>query len=104
MTQAQLYLMAAVALLVIGLYGVFTCAHFLRKVISLNLFGSAIFLVYVAVARRIAGEVPDPVPHAMVLTGIVISVSATALALVLARRVKQLTGRTALPLPEESDS
>lgn len=104
MSQAQVYLLAASALLVIGLYGVFTCAHFLRKLIALNVFGTAVFLVYIAVGRRIAGEVPDPVPHAMVLTGIVISVSATALALVLARRVKQLTGRTELPMPEEPES
>lgn len=104
MTQPQIYLLAAAALLVVGLYGVFACAHFLRKMMALNLFGSAVFLVYIAVGRRIAGELPDPVPHAMVLTGIVISVSATALALVLARRVKQLTGRTELPMPEEPEA
>ena len=103
MSQAQVYLLAAAALLVLGLYGVFACAHFLRKMIALNIFGTAVFLIYIAVGRRIAGEVPDPVPHAMVLTGIVISVSATALALVLARRVKQLTRGTELPMPEDPD-
>ena len=42
-------------------------------------------------------EQPDPVPHAMVLTGIVVAVSATAFALVLARRIYSVTGSTRLP-------
>ena len=103
MSQAEIYLASALGILLIGLYGLFTQPHLVRKLIALNLFGSGIFLVYVAVARRIAGETPDPVPHAMVLTGIVISVSATALGLVLARRVKTLTGGTELPPPVEPE-
>ena len=43
-------------------------------------------------AARVAGDRPDPVPHAMVLTGIVVAVSATALALALACRIHQETG------------
>lgn len=103
MSQADLYLAAAVGIMMVGLYGVFTCAHLLRKLIALNLFGSGIFLLYVAVARRVPGELPDPVPHAMVLTGLVISISATALGLILARRVKTLTGHTELPPALEPD-
>jgi len=101
--QAEIYLASALGIMLIGLYGLFTQPHLLRKLIALNLFGSGIFLMYIAVARRIAGETPDPVPHAMVLTGIVISVSATALGLVLARRVKTLTGRTELPASVEHE-
>jgi len=37
------------------------------------------------------------VPHAMVITGIVVAVAATALALVLMLRVRVATGRSVLP-------
>ena len=45
------------------------------------------FVVLIAFARRVAGPVPDPVSHALVLTGIVVTVSATAVALALAVRL-----------------
>lgn len=101
MTSAEVYLVAAVAIMMIGLFGVFAQEHVLRKLVALNLFGSGVFLLYVAVAARVGVERLDPVPHAMVLTGIVISVSATALGLVLARRVRQLTGRVDLSERDE---
>ena len=43
--------------------------------------GNGIFLLLIAMAARAPGE-PDPVPHAMVLTAIVVAVSATAVMLV----------------------
>ena len=49
---------------------------------------SGVFLVLVALARRVPGPEPDPVPHAMVITGIVVAISATAMAVVLARRLR----------------
>ena len=52
-----------------------------------------------ALAQR--NGVPDPVPQAMVLTGIVVAVAATALALALTRKLHALTGR--LDLPEDAD-
>jgi multicomponent Na+:H+ antiporter subunit C len=59
--------------------------------------GSAVFLVLVAMAGRNPDAPPDPVPQAMVLTGIVVTVGATALALALACRVSRETGRSELP-------
>jgi multicomponent Na+:H+ antiporter subunit C len=52
--------------------------------------GTGVFMVLVATAVS-DGRVADPVPHAMVLTGIVVAVSATAfsLALSLARERRQ---------------
>ena len=44
---------------------------------------SGVFLVLVALAGRHLNTLPDPVPLAMVITGIVVTVSSTALALVL---------------------
>ena len=96
MTQSLWYALVGTGLFCIGLLGLILHRHLLRRILNLNVMGSGVFLVLVALARR-AGTLPDPVPHAMVLTGLVVSVSATALGLVLITRVQRLHGRTELP-------
>jgi len=96
-SQSTLYSVAGVVLFVTGLYGLIAQAHLVRKIISLNIMGSGIFLTLVALARRTPGSPPDPVPYAMVLTGLVVAVSATAFALMLARRIFEETGKPQLP-------
>lgn len=51
--------------------------------------GAGVFHVLVAVAYRGLDTAPDPVPQALVLTGIVVAVSATALALTLGQRLEK---------------
>ncbi|MFN4261541.1 MAG: sodium:proton antiporter [Gemmataceae bacterium] len=87
MSLAIWYALVGVVLFAIGLYGLIIREQMLRKILALNIMGSSVFLLLVAVADRRPGRPPDPVPHAMVLTGIVVAVSATALALALARRL-----------------
>jgi multicomponent Na+:H+ antiporter subunit C len=95
LTQYDLYAFGALALFSIGLHGLIVCRHLLRKVIALNFAGSGVFLLLVAFSRR-AGAEPDPVPQAMVLTGIVVAFAATAFALGLLVRIYRASGRTAL--------
>lgn len=94
MSQWVLYAISGVVLFAIGLYGLFTCEHVVRKIIAANVMGSGVFLVLVALARRTPSGLPDPVPHALVLTGIVVSVSATACALALAKRLERAEDET----------
>ena len=96
----RLYLVAGAGLFAIGLYGVLASAELLRKILGINLMGSGVFLVLIAMAARTTDPIPDPVPHAMVLTGIVVSVCGTGLALALADRVRTMTGQGS---PEEED-
>ena len=74
---------------VLGLRGVFADVAPLRRIIAINVMGNGVFLVFITLAARVAGDRPDPVPHAMVLTGIVVAVCATGLALILADRHRQ---------------
>jgi multicomponent Na+:H+ antiporter subunit C len=90
------YAATGVVLFTLGLFRLVTATHLLRNVIALNVMGAGIFLFLVAIAYRNGPERPDPVPHAMVLTGIVVAVSVTAFALALVRRLHRETGRTSL--------
>ena len=94
------YLVGGAALFGLGLRARIVHAHLVRKAIALNVTGAGVFLVLIALAARTPGPIPDPVPHAMVLTGIVVSVCATALLLALAERLRDETGRAELPEDE----
>jgi multicomponent Na+:H+ antiporter subunit C len=94
MSTGLLYALAGVLLFVLGATGAILLAHLLRKILAFNVMGSGAFLVLVGLAQR--GGVVDPVPQAMVLTGIVVAVAATALALGLARALHARTGRDGL--------
>ncbi len=94
-----LYPFAGVALVMTGMAGLLLQPHLLRKIMAFNIMGSGIFLILVGLGQREGS--PDPVSQAMVLTGIVVSVAATALALTLARRLLELTGEMQLPVPGE---
>ena len=87
MSQWVLYAFSGVLTLVVGVRTVFVHPRMMRKILALNLAGSGLFLLFVAIARREPEGPPDPVVHALVLTSIVVSVSATALALALLRRL-----------------
>lgn len=95
MSVGLLYALAGAALFAIGLAGLLLLPQLLRKILAFNILGSGAFLVLVGLGQRDGGV--DPVPQAMVLTGIVVAIAATALALALARRLLDLTGRMRLP-------
>ncbi len=86
MHSASIYAMAGVALFSIGISGVFFCSHPLRKILALNFASCGNFLIIVSLAGRQVGAPADPVPQALVLTGIVVAVSGSAVALTLYRR------------------
>jgi multicomponent Na+:H+ antiporter subunit C len=94
---AFLYAVVGVGLFCLGLYALIVEAHLLRKILAINVMGSGVFLVLVALAKRSGAASPDAVPQAMVITGIVVAISATALALVLMLKLALATGRAELP-------
>ena len=96
MDPVTLYKIAGIVLFSIALHGTLASEHLLRKILALNLMGSGIFLLLVAIARNSTAPFSDPVPHAMVLTGIVVAISSTAFALALARRIHDETRKVSL--------
>lgn len=82
MSQSIIYLVAGSALWLLGLHGLLRVQHALRRIIAINIMGSGVFMVMVALAART--QPADPVLQALVVTGLVVAVSATAFALRLA--------------------
>jgi multicomponent Na+:H+ antiporter subunit C len=87
LTAQILYALTGCLILALGLRTALLHASLLRRVVAINVMGTGVFMILLAIAYRGPGLAPDPVPHALVLTGIVVAVSATALALALARRL-----------------
>jgi multicomponent Na+:H+ antiporter subunit C len=102
--SATVFGLAGSVLVGLGLFGAIVNSEPLRKILSFNLLGGGVFLIFGAVARRgaAAGFYGDPVPQAMVITGIVVAFAATALAVALMLRLSQLPGETA-STPESED-
>ena len=96
MTTTLIYSLTGLILFGMGFYTLIIHSHPLRKILAVNIMATGVFLILVATAYIPLGEGEiDPIPHAMVLTGIVVSVSVTALALILACRVQE-TSNSAL--------
>jgi multicomponent Na+:H+ antiporter subunit C len=81
-----------------GLYGLITNPQPLRKIIAFNLIGAGVFLFFGVVARRgaAAGFGGDPIPQALVITGMVVAFAATALSVALLLQLFRATSRTSL--------
>jgi multicomponent Na+:H+ antiporter subunit C len=98
MSDATLFGLCGAVLVGLGLFGLIVHPQPLRKILAFNLVGGGVFLLFGAAARRgaAAGFRGDPVPHALIITGIVVAFAATALAIALLLRLFREAGRGTL--------
>ena len=104
MSSEILFGLCGAALVGIGLYGVICQPGALRRILAFNLLGSGVFLLFGAIAKRGGGVLAaagegvdgDPVPQALVITGLVVAFAATAIAVALLRRLADVGGRGTL--------
>ena len=94
----------AMVLFVIGLYTVLTHPNLIKKIIGINIMETSIFLFFVSIGYVQGARAPlvnpgnggqllvNPLPSAMILTGIVVALSVSAFALSLVVRLHQLYG------------
>lgn len=92
---------AAIALMMIGLYGLLTNRNVIKIILSLNVLEIGLNIFIISVGFTTGGVAPiftsqyadgavlfvDPLPQALVLTAIVIGVGTTALGLALAKNI-----------------
>src|SRR5262245_28459450 len=98
MSAATVFGLCAAVVAGLGLYGAIVNPQPLRKILAWNLLGSGVFMAFGAIARRgaAAGFGADPVPQALIITGIVVAFAATALATAVLLRLFQATGSATL--------
>lgn len=103
MSMFALLLAAGAAVFVVGLVAHLLARDLIRRIVALNVGSGGVMMILLALAYRgEAGEAPDPVPQALVLTGIVVMAALTGLALALARRVEN--GDDELEAPDTGDA
>lgn len=99
MTGPTLYALTGATLIGTGFYGLIAERNLLRRVVTFNLIGSGLFLFLGAVGAR-SGE-SDPIPQALIITGIVVALSASALAVGLVVAHARASGRPVLSEEDE---
>jgi|GEM_PF-7052331 multicomponent Na+:H+ antiporter subunit C len=77
-----IYALTGAALFCLGIVGIVLRQNPVQKLICFNLFTSGIFMIFIATSYT---QKPDSVATALVLTGLVVSLGATALGLMLIR-------------------
>ncbi len=97
------FYLAAVILFVIGAHTMLTHSNMIKKVIAMNIMDSSVFLLFVAIGYVKGGQAPiiretaemvyvNPLPGALIVTGIVVAVSVTAYALSIIVRIQKSFG------------
>ena len=91
----------SVAIMMIGFYAMIGKRNLIKKLIGMNIFQTSIFLFYISIGARKGGSVPilgapstyiNPLPHVLILTAIVVSVSTTAVALSILIKIHRTYG------------
>lgn len=86
MSAVSWFLLVGAALFALGSVRLLTAQDVIVRLVALNVAGSGGLLALVALAART--DEPDPVPHALALTGIVITVAVTGVGLAVVRRLE----------------
>ncbi len=91
-----------IVLMMLGFYAVIARGNLIKKIIGINIFQVSVFLFYISMAKVESGTAPilwdkavrydNPIPHVLMLTAIVVSVSTTAVALALVIRIRRAYG------------
>ncbi len=94
-----------VVLMMIGFYAMIRKNNLIKKLLGMNIFQTAIILLYISMGSKVGGKIPildkeqalagavqvagvvNPLPHVLMLTAIVVSVSVTGVALAVVLRI-----------------
>lgn len=102
-----------VFLICIGLWGILAGRSLIRKIIGLSILNSTVVILFILSGRIDGSRAPiltssgsglvvDPIPQALMLTAIVVGLSVTAVALILAVKIYRSCGSLDVRKIEES--
>lgn len=93
-----------IVLMMTGLYIVVARGNLVKKIVGLNVFQVAVFMLYISIGKVTGGTAPifpldmnvdpnviysNPLPHVLILTAIVVGVATTSLGLALIVRIRE---------------
>ena len=89
----------------LGMFGMIVCKNYMKKLMSMNIMQVSIIFFFLCFAQKEGGMIPvldgvtndpgayiNPLPHALMLTAIVVSLGTTGVALALLMRLKDKYG------------
>ena len=97
--------MLTLILFFLGVYGMIMCRNYMKKLMSMNVMQVAVIFFFLCFGQKTGGTLPilqtgltnpdlyiNPLPHALMLTAIVVSLGTTGVALALLIRIKETYG------------
>lgn len=104
LAEKGIYLMTFV-LMGLGILGMITCGNYMKKIMCMNILQVSIIFFFLALGQKEHGTLPvvvenllgadayiNPLPHALMLTAIVVSLGTTGVALALLMKIKGIYG------------
>lgn len=89
----------------LGIFGMISCGNYMKKVVCMNIMQVAIIFFFLTLGQKDGGTLPvlvqdilgaeayiNPLPHALMLTAIVVSLGTTGVALALLMKIKEIYG------------
>ena len=92
-------------LMFLGMFGMIIANNYMKKMMAMNVMQVAVILFFLCFAQKEGGMIPilngittdpnlyiNPLPHALMLTAIVVSLGTTGVAIALLMRIKETYG------------
>lgn len=93
-------------LLAVGIYGMVVCSNYMKKLMCMNIMQVAIIFFFLTFGQKEGGTLPvtkmsdvvaaetyiNPLPHALMLTAIVVSLGGTGVGLALLMKIRDIYG------------
>ena len=97
--------MLTLILMAVGVYGMISCGNYMKKLICVNIMQVAIIFFFLTFGQKDQATLPvlledvfgsdsyiNPLPHALMLTAIVVSLGTTGVGLALLMKIKEIYG------------
>ncbi|MGN0732702.1 MAG: sodium:proton antiporter [Emergencia sp.] len=104
LAEKGIYMLVAI-LFFLGMYGMAVCRNYMKKLICMNIMQVAVIFFFLCFGQKTGGTIPvsfgdyaanedyiNPLPHALMLTAIVVSLGTTGVGLALLMRMKDKYG------------
>ena len=104
LSEKGIYMMTFI-LMGLGVLGMISCGNYMKKIMCMNIMQVSVIFFFLALGQKEQGTLPvivenlpgadayiNPLPHALMLTAIVVSLGTTGVALALLMKIKEIYG------------